>query len=596
MSKGQGTVAAVAVLAALTVIAYGAALQNGYVWDDRFFFTDFKIVEGGAQAWRAAFEPLFGQTHYVRPLPLLLLYAENILGRHQATLPHAVNLVLHLACALMVFLLARRAMDRAMAPSEGWRGWVLPLLLAAVFTVHPALSEAVLWVASRFDLMASLFMLLALYAWTSNLSAWPKALLVALCFFLGALSKESVVVLPVVLFVVSMVDRAAQERSRPSLSSALGRPELLGYACILLAGVAYLAIRFWVLSGADPLATGADSVIARLLRFGMSVSKYLQLSFLPFAGLSPQHTFATGEGGLPILTSWLPILVAVVLVFTVIMAALRRNVIGLVLLAWLLAYGPVLHILPLQLNGNLVHQRFMYFPTALLLALAPYALAHVPVSSAGRRLLWWCGGAAVLVSVMLVRSIVPMWQSDLTLWEWTTRADPKSTLARENLIWSYVNADRLEDAEAQLDVMRQLGMKIGARPAINIGTAYYNRGKYEEALRFYTAALTTRLNMPPLLRASVFSNVAMTHAMLGHVDQARTFVERGLSEKEYGTNQVAVYLAFCKGESRRLDEFGPDLVRQALPTVSGATKMLVTHQPVLYRSGAFCPETDVTAF
>lgn len=590
MGNGRGYVAAAAiVLAALVAIAYGAALRNGYVWDDRFFFTDYKVVEDYAQAWRSAFEPLFGLAGYVRPLPLFLLYSENILGGRSAMLSHAVNLILHLACTLLVLLLARRATVRAMRLAGRMRDWALPVLLAALFAVHPALSEAVVWVASRFDLMATLFMLLALYAWTSSLSAGNKAVLVGLCFFLGALCKESVIVLPPVLLIASMVDRAAREGGRPSLRAALGRAELLGFAAIFLAGLAYLAIRFWVLSDAEPVVAGADPIGARLARFGMSVFKYLQLTFLPFVGLSPQHTLSPGSSSLSV---WLPALVAGILLAGISVAALRRNVIGLVLFAWLFSYLPVLHLLPLHLSGNLVHQRFMYFPTALLLALAPYAMAQLPVSVAGRRLLWWVGATVVVISVLLVRSIVPMWQSDLTLWEWTTRADPKSKLARENLIWTYVDNNRLDDAKAQLDLMQQLGMPVGARPVINIGTAHYRRGEYEEALYFYETALTTRLSLPPLSRAGLFSNIAVTHAMLGHDAQARTFIKRSLAEKEYGINQVAVYLAFCKREAQPQDGFDPALVRQAQPTIGSVTGLLVTHQPALYEAGTFCPKAS----
>ena len=132
-------------------------------------------------------------------------------------------------------------------------------------------------------------------------------------------------------------------------------------------------------------------------------------------------------------------------------------------------------------------------------------------------------------------------------------------------------------------------------PAINIGTAHYRRGEYEEALYFYEAALTTRLALPPLSRAGLFSNVAVTHAMLGHDEQARAFIGRSLAEKEYGINQVGVYLAFCKGRSERLEGFDPALVRQAQSTVESVTRLLSTHQPALHEAGAFCPEREVPA-
>lgn len=584
------TLAGWAVLLVAVGLAYGAAVNHGYVWDDRFFFTDYKVVHDFAEALRVAFRPLFGQHGYVRPIPMFLLHAESILASREAWLSHAVNLFLHWLCSGLVFVLARRAVRHAWPGPAGRVEWALPLLLALLFAVHPALTEAPVWVSSRFDLMATLFMLLALWVWTSALPAWPRAGLVAALFFLGALCKESVVVLPMVLFVSGLLHAGAAGSSpRPSWIEALRPADMKAYGLMLFAGVIYLVLRYWVLSEVPAATPQVDTLDAQLARFVMSLCKYVQLTFLPFFGQSPQHSFAWGAEG--DLRSIVPqLLLGGGLLATVAALAIRRNVLGLVLFAWIFSYWPVLHILPIQLGGNLVHQRFMYFPTALLLVLAPYAMARITVSAAARRALWLLGGGAAVVSILLVRSIVPMWNSDLALWEWAVRADPGSRTARENLIWSYVDQGRLKDAEGQLAEMQSLGIPVGARVAINMGTAYYREGDYDQAVYYYEAAMTTRLALPPMSRAGLFGSVAVAYAMQGNPDKARHYIERALSEPEYGSSPVGNYLAFCHGEPGDGHSFSPDQVRAALPTVRGVTRLLVKNQPALYRAGAFCPE------
>jgi len=78
------------------------------------------------------------------------------------------------------------------------------LLLGLAFAVHPVVSEAVCWVKSLDDIMASVFTLAALYsilAWTGH--DHEKPLKGALVFFvLAVYSKESAVPFAIVAFFV----------------------------------------------------------------------------------------------------------------------------------------------------------------------------------------------------------------------------------------------------------------------------------------------------------------------------------------------------------------------------------------------------------
>jgi hypothetical protein len=108
---------------------------------------------------------------------------------------HLTNLLLHLINIALLFLLAR-----AYATDRG-SGSALPLTAAALFAVHPLLSETVGYVSSRSELLAGAFMLSSLYAFRSGLVHGRLIpLLIGFGFFaLAGASKETGAMLPFVL-------------------------------------------------------------------------------------------------------------------------------------------------------------------------------------------------------------------------------------------------------------------------------------------------------------------------------------------------------------------------------------------------------------
>src|SRR5690606_41942203 len=76
----------------LVAMAYGLALRNGYVWDDRYFLTDYAWIGSYGDALRSSLLPLFNQGSYFRPLPLFSLYAEAIASDRNPAVAHGVAL------------------------------------------------------------------------------------------------------------------------------------------------------------------------------------------------------------------------------------------------------------------------------------------------------------------------------------------------------------------------------------------------------------------------------------------------------------------------------------------------------------------------
>ncbi|MCR6686411.1 tetratricopeptide repeat protein [Pseudoxanthomonas sp.] len=572
-------------LTGLILLAYGKSVGNGYVWDDRYFLVDFGWLDSLSAAWRTAFSPLFMAEAYVRPLPLLSLYADNLAGEHRTAVSHAVNVVLHLVSTLLVLSLARDAF-RSVAEEDAGRDWKA-LVMAALFAVHPALTEAVVWVSSRFDLMATLFMLTGLWLATRDrLSATALAFCLSVVFLLAALSKELAAVFPLLLAIFVTLRESAISGSAPTLRQLLRRRWLLSFGAMFLAGCVYLAIRYHVLSGATGVVMPAYD-LEQFARTCATIALYLRLTFLPFAGNSPQHTFVwDAQAGL---IPFLPQLVAsALLVLVTAILLFRRKPLGWVLLAWGIGYVLVIHLVPINIGNNTVQQRFMYLPTAVLLGLLPYGIPALKLSVAARRASAVLVGMLLLASVLVVRSIVPVWKEDFSLWTWARQIDPKSAMARENLIWAYLDAGMYTELDREVELLTQDGIVTTLNAPLNVGVSHYNRGNFERALFYYEFGLANISTGTAMQQSALYSNLAAAYALVERDREASEALAKAVQINPANHVALANLLAFCRGRDIDLSHWDPVVVRRAEERVGNMTDVLGR-----YRKGddlsALCP-------
>ena len=107
---------------------------------------------------------------------------------------HAVNVLLHVAATLLLFLALVR-MTR-----QPWRC----ALAAGLFALHPIHVESVAWIADRKDVLSGLFAALTLffYAGYARAPSVPRYISVALAFALSLMAKTTAVTLPFALLLL----------------------------------------------------------------------------------------------------------------------------------------------------------------------------------------------------------------------------------------------------------------------------------------------------------------------------------------------------------------------------------------------------------
>lgn len=189
------------ILALLIAIFYGNTLSNGFVHDDMGQIADNqyahsleylpKVVTGCI--WEYELGGCKGRTDYYRPfqsLSYLLTYQIS----KEARFFHLINLAYLLTVTFLIFTLAKILT----------RDFLLAFLSALFFLINPINNEVINWASAVPELAFTAFILLStiFYVKFRKTSSKKKLCLAYVFYFLGILSKEPAVFLPIVFLFI----------------------------------------------------------------------------------------------------------------------------------------------------------------------------------------------------------------------------------------------------------------------------------------------------------------------------------------------------------------------------------------------------------
>ena len=226
-------------IALLALLSSAVGIVNAFTYDDRYII-QLNPAVGTLRRWWTVFSMSYwphdwGGDGY-RPLTMLAFKLESALGAGRPVIFHAVNILLYVAVALLVYRVAR-----CLLPD--WAAWIA----AALFAVHPVHVEAVANVVGQSELLVALAVLaaLVLYLRARLNGELPLRTIAAVCvlYAIACFSKEHGIVLPALLAAaeLTVISDAAPARDRIRRL----RPFYLGLALI---AVCFLAVRSLVLS------------------------------------------------------------------------------------------------------------------------------------------------------------------------------------------------------------------------------------------------------------------------------------------------------------------------------------------------------------
>ena len=439
-------------------VVYANSLGGPFIFDDQTTVVSNASIR---QLWPLAvpLSPPAETAMAGRPVANLTFAANYAVGGLDVRWYHAVNVVLHLLCALLVYAMLRRALR-----SPGLASWVshsadgLALASTVIWAVHAANTEAVTYVTQRTELLAGLFYLLTLYcairAWGSVVPGrWVGASIGACA--LGMASKEMVVTAPVA---VVLYDLAFSGGTLAGLWKKR-KPLYLGLASTWLVLIALLS--------QDPRGPvvdvpGATTAVAYLLAQSISVITYLRLAVWP----SPLVLAYGSVDPVVFGDVWPYALAVVVLLLAVAWAWARKPQLGYAGVWFFLVLAPTTSIVPII--TEVTAERRMYLPLIAVVVLGVVASAS-GLRRFVARLVPADGEAALprrmrFVGVSLV-ALASIGLGDLTL-------SRNAEFGTQVAIWQSVVDRRPEHATGHLSLGAALAMAGRSEEAIGS----YRRG------------------------------------------------------------------------------------------------------------------------
>ena len=151
----------------------------------------------------------FATTVSGRPVVCLTLALNYALGGLNVWGYHALNLAVHLLCALVLFGILRRTLEGATLRDRfGSAAVWLAAAITLIWEVQPLQTESVTYIVARTELLMGLFLLLTLYctlrsSQSPHASVWCLAAIVSCAFGMG--SKEVMVAAPLIVLLYDRV-------------------------------------------------------------------------------------------------------------------------------------------------------------------------------------------------------------------------------------------------------------------------------------------------------------------------------------------------------------------------------------------------------
>ena len=186
----------------LAILTYGNSLHNDWQFDDWSSIVNNEVIRNLSNTAvfftdPRAFKDNAGDfLHMFRPLLLVSYALTYAIGGLSLPIWHLTQIVLHIGCAILVFLVLKEVTESDIAA----------FFAAAFFTVHPLQSQAVNYLSSRSELQSSFFYLLSLllFIYYYSSQGWKRHILYGLSLVSLAaalLTKSIAVTLPAVLVV-----------------------------------------------------------------------------------------------------------------------------------------------------------------------------------------------------------------------------------------------------------------------------------------------------------------------------------------------------------------------------------------------------------
>ncbi|HPI75250.1 MAG TPA: tetratricopeptide repeat protein [bacterium] len=502
---------------------YNGALDNPFLWDDVHLIEQNLFIQNPDNFANIFTREYFSQTAEIsfRPVATMSHMLNYALWGSQPAGWHYFNLAVHLFNAMLVFNLA------CVALGKPWLATAVSLL----FALHPIQTEALNCVTFIEDPLCLLFVMLSLSFLISTFNSTNIArrstclALSVISFIVAVFTKETAIAAPAIFFAYVYFVKNAKGII-PAIKLCL--------PYIIVAAV-YLVIRFGPMKGpAESYVFHGGGAAQTFIVMIQAWAGYISIILWP-AKQCVEHAFSETPGIFD--ASTLSALLSIVAFATCCAVIMRKEKAAGFAVAWFVfALLPVSNIIPI---GVVMAERYLYiavpgFLLAIAFALKTFLLSgDNPYPSLSRLFVSFILVISIVASGFATKNRNKAWDNEVVFWETAQSCAPISAKALVNLGVAYMNSDRLDDAKRALTLAVRIAsdgslsdQRYGSlyRAITNLGIVSAREGNLETAIKLLSAS--AQLN--PNSEYSYF-NLGVVYLRAGMPEQAEEAFKHGLT-------------------------------------------------------------------
>ena len=506
------------------MIAYKPVFGAGYIFDDHI------LIEKNPAIRNIANVPLFFVSKEAR-IPFDYSGLQNDIFRPIQSVSYAIsyrfwggdprpyhfeNVILHILSGFMVYLMMRLITD----------GRGVASVTALFFLIHPVQVEAVAYLAERANLLSTFFFFLSfiifVVAQEKPISISRILNSVSLVFFaLSVLSKESSIVLPVIIFLYSLLFKPCGEKSGMVCGHAWPTALRKSLPYFILALI-YLFTRTASLGKLAQIGGGGAAVppviIARIF------SEYLSVFFFPVRLTFFRNFYIPFN--IPPAQALIFLAVFIIFFWITMTALLKNRTMGFFLACYLASLLPVSNIIPIK---SLIQERFFYLPSVFLAASLVYGVSLIFFKyrqTVNKRF-----AMVFLIAVVILISIALITRTYIRCLDWKDQ----ETFVRK-----------------EMSIHPDKGVFY-----YDIGNSLFMASRYDEAIPYLKEAL--KREMSPIHMTMTLDTLGNCYSQKGDVPSAEIQYRKALDitpDYVYSLNSIG-NIMFAKGAYKEArDYFG----------------------------------------
>jgi len=427
----------------IVFLVYKQVLFFDYLWDDDLLIVDNVDLTNSKLSWDIISRPVLQGSSYFRPLVFLSWFTEFKFFGQSSSISHLINLMIFLCNISLVYWLAY-LLGKA---KQKTNLILLATVCAGLYAIHPIHVETTAWVSGRFDLMATLFTLLAcilfISQWLKNQSSLLMNLIIGLCYFCALMSKELGLIAPILIFILYLAISSDGFKAN-FISFFKQYYSLIGFVGVFF--IIYYILRVYSMKETYhyPFTWEYYKTIVVEQQIPLyAIKQYFLQALLPFYTLGPiQPTELFTARKLINIVSIL--LTSIFLVYLTISAVRKNSFFSWMMLSYLVTISLVIFLIPISSGNNIIQERFMtlgltFFIIGIVFTLFELRKQSWKILGVTFLLIWSMGAYAT------TKSILPFWKNEMTLWSWVHRSYPRIMEIRNLYYFSLLKYNQLDE-------------------------------------------------------------------------------------------------------------------------------------------------------